>query len=123
MHFNNNDAVWALLNARGGNTAQAQALAVLRLAQFVSETARFRAISDFMVTAATGGDLVLDDRIVDLQNMWGTLSTRFNRVRNQTTSDTNPIHVWGRNENGGISEYVLWTAALYANYVLNTAKG
>jgi hypothetical protein len=126
MHFNNNalnDAVWALLNARGNNTAQAQALGVMRMAQFVSEAARFRAISDFMVTAATGGDLVLDNRIVDLQNMWGTLSGRFNWLRNHTNSDANPIRVYGRNEQGGISEYVLWTAALYANYVLNTAKG
>jgi hypothetical protein len=126
MHFNNsalNDAVWALLNARGNNTAQAQALGVLRMAQFVSEAARFRAISDFMVTAATGGDLVLDGRIVDLTNNWGTLSGRFNTLRNNRNSDGNPIHVFGRNENGGISEYVLWTVALYANYVLNTAKG
>ncbi|WP_170166729.1 ribosome-inactivating family protein [Lentzea atacamensis] len=126
MHFNNstlNDAVWALLNARGNNTAQAQALGVLRLAQFVSEAARFRPISDFMVTAATGGDLVLDGRIVDLQNNWGALSGRFNWLRSTRNSDANPIHAYGRNERGGVSEYVLWTAALYANYILNTAKG
>jgi hypothetical protein len=126
MHFNYstlNDAVWALLNARGNTTSQAQALGFMRLAQFVSEAARFRAISDFMVTAATGGDLVLDNHLVDLQNQWDPLSVRFNRLRNQRNSDANPFRVWGRNEQGGLSQYTLWTAALYANYVLNTAKG
>jgi hypothetical protein len=40
-----------------------------------------------------------------------------------SNSDANPIRVYGRNEQGRVSEYVLWTATLYANYVLNTAKG
>lgn len=137
LHFNPgalNDSVWALLNAhnhrdnesgaqRGQNTRD-QALAVMRFAQFVSEATRFRSYSDYMATAVVpGGDVVLPDQIIDLPNQWDALSQRFNQLRNEHRDDRNPLTVWARNENGGVQQYVLWTLALYANYVLNTAKG
>ncbi|KUN29305.1 hypothetical protein AQJ23_00495 [Streptomyces antibioticus] len=121
---NVNSAVWDLYNA---NNTQNMARGFLVMTQFVAEAARFRPIAhNIGLTMDGGGDARLPGQLVSQETDWDTLSRRFNELIDNHWPgyvDPNPIWAYRTDEYGNPVGFFLYTAIMYAHYMLYTANG
>jgi hypothetical protein len=109
------------------------AAAVVYFAQFISEAARFRSISDSIGWNGFADrrednwrmSAVLDINLVRQENQWGTLSERFNTMLENGRREDNPrsaLYAWYRGYDNVVRGALLITLADYAK-VMNTVLG
>lgn len=122
---NFDQAVYTLI--RGGDRRD-RAHAVLMMTQAVSEATRFRPISQYfgLLNADDLRPTGLDPHYVDMQNDWGKGSERYNELLSQHRSDSpdSAFKIWRFDKN--TRQWIqtsLVSAALYAMYYLQVAKG
>ncbi|MFI1358308.1 ribosome-inactivating family protein [Streptomyces sp. NPDC020898] len=116
-------AAWYLYDS---NNTRNMARGALRMAQFISEAARFRPMRDFIAPImGRDANLRIPPQLVAQQNNWGTLSAHFNALlrRPQGARDDRPMNGYRITEAGAIALVVLVTANQFAQYVLATSKG
>ncbi|MET7655037.1 MULTISPECIES: ribosome-inactivating family protein [unclassified Streptomyces] len=116
-------AAWYLYDS---NDTRSMARGALRMAQFISEAARFRPMRNF-IAPIMGHDaaLLIPRQLVAQQNNWGTLSARLNDLLHHAVGyiDPRPLTGYRVSSDTIVSVVRLLTAAQYAQYVLGTAKG
>ncbi|MEU6231142.1 ribosome-inactivating family protein [Streptomyces sp. NPDC047042] len=116
-------AAWYLYDS---NDNRNMARGALRMAQFISEAVRFRGMRNFIAPImGRDSNLLIPARLVEQQNYWGSLSSRFNFLLRQPAGYVDPTPAIGYRVSSEtiVSAVRLLTAALYAQYVLGTAKG
>lgn len=90
---NLSNTVHSLLKA---SAQRDQARAFLMLAQALAEGSRFRPIADFfrLASAPNVQESRLPSQYVDMENNWGTLSERFNRMMRDQQSEPSSTALW-----------------------------
>ncbi|WP_105967756.1 ribosome-inactivating family protein [Streptomyces geranii] len=114
-----------------GSDTRTRARGALSATQFISEAVRFRPIRDSLALyiGANGHQTYpFPAGFVNNEQNWGALSARYNSLMRSHENEVGyrdpiPLWAWVRGENGQAVQRAIYTAIMYANYVLNTAKG